>query len=196
MIHQFDHRWAGYDEDGENSTDIDDTAKRDPDFEPDPRYWVPEREVDERLDAKGWSRGWLMGWRDIARATDERTVIATVFPRTGVGNNLPLMLFAAEESATLLAGLVANLCAISIDFAARHKAGGSRARPGKRGRAWRDRNQKDRAGRPDRSVSGANLRAIRPRRVRVRRRRFGFQSVRANHEAWIATFQDQKREEW
>ena len=125
MIHQFDHRWAGYDEDGENSADIDDTAKRDPDFEPDPRYWVPEKEVDERLDAKGWSRGWLMGWRDITNATNERTVIATVFPRTGVGNNLPLMLFAAEESATLLAGLVANLCAITIDFAARHKAGGT-----------------------------------------------------------------------
>ena len=26
---------------------------------------------------------WLMGWRDICRSTDERTVVASVFPRTG-----------------------------------------------------------------------------------------------------------------
>ncbi len=32
---------------------------------------------------------WLMGWRDICRATDERTVISSVLPRAGVGNNLP-----------------------------------------------------------------------------------------------------------
>ena len=85
MIHQFDHRWAGYAEDGESSTNLGTPEKQRPTCEPAPRYWVPDTEVNERLIAKGWSRGWLMGWRDIARATDERTVIATVFPRVGVG---------------------------------------------------------------------------------------------------------------
>ena len=33
---------------------------------------------------------WLMGWRDICRATDERTVIASVIPRVGVGHTMPL----------------------------------------------------------------------------------------------------------
>ncbi|MBF0408970.1 MAG: N-6 DNA methylase [Candidatus Riflebacteria bacterium] len=36
---------------------------------------------------------WLMGWRDICRATDERSVIASVIPRAAVGNNMPLMIF-------------------------------------------------------------------------------------------------------
>lgn len=39
-----------------------------------------------------------MGWRDITNATNERTVIASVLPRVGVGNNLPLMLFAPGVS--------------------------------------------------------------------------------------------------
>jgi hypothetical protein len=33
-----------------------------------------------------------MGWRDICRATDERTVIASVVPLAGVGQPLPLVL--------------------------------------------------------------------------------------------------------
>src|SRR5690606_33153375 len=91
MIHQFDHRWASYDESGESSFDVGLADKQNPAFEPSPRYWVPETEVESRLSAKGWSRGWLMGWRDITNATNERTVIATVFPSSGVGNKLPLM---------------------------------------------------------------------------------------------------------
>ena len=98
MIHQYDHRWAGYAENGSDSVDVGLAEKGDPDWEPAPRYWVPEAEVTARLAAKGWTRGWLMGWRDIARATDERTVIASVFPRCAVGNQLPLMLF--ESSIT------------------------------------------------------------------------------------------------
>ncbi len=89
MIHQFDHRWAGYAEDGESSANLGQTEKQRPTCEPAPRYWVPDTEVNERLIAKGWSRGWLMGWRDIARATDERTVIA-VFPRVGVNDKFPI----------------------------------------------------------------------------------------------------------
>ena len=33
---------------------------------------------------------WLMGWRDICRSTDERTVIASVFPKVGMGDKIPL----------------------------------------------------------------------------------------------------------
>ena len=47
MIHQFDHRWATYD--GTDSRDVTADEKRDPDFEPTPRYWVPGGEVEGRL---------------------------------------------------------------------------------------------------------------------------------------------------
>ena len=79
MIHQFDHRWATYD--NGDSRDATPAEKADPGFEPTPRYWVPEPEVADRLAAKGWTRQWFMGWRDIARSTDERTVIAATLPR-------------------------------------------------------------------------------------------------------------------
>ena len=88
MIHQFDHRWAGYDEAGQTSADLSLMEKQDPYCEPAPRYWVPEIYVEARLDAKGWDRDWLIGWRDIARATDERTlVILFVFRRVAFGRD-------------------------------------------------------------------------------------------------------------
>ena len=68
---------------------------------------------------------WLMGWRDICRATDERTVIASVLPRAGVGNNLPLMLFDLPISSQYHAALIGNLTALALDFVARQKVGGT-----------------------------------------------------------------------
>ncbi|MBB5691868.1 N-6 DNA methylase [Roseomonas alkaliterrae] len=124
MIHQFDHRWAGYAEDGETTRDIPPERKRDPGFEPAPRYWVPAEEVEQRLNTKGWTRGWLLGWRDIARATDERTVIATVFPRVGCGDTLLLMLPSVSEF-ELHVATVANLCSLVLDYGARQKISGT-----------------------------------------------------------------------
>src|SRR5208282_6510015 len=118
MIHQFDHRWATYDASGETSRDVTLVEKADPDFEPAPRYWVRETEVAARLAAKGWTRGWLMGWRDIASATDERTVIAAAVPRAGVGNNLPLLFADAKYEAMQTACLLACLSSLSLDFVA------------------------------------------------------------------------------
>jgi hypothetical protein len=68
---------------------------------------------------------WLMGWRDICRSTDERTVIASVAPRVGVGNNMPLMFFGPGITAGQLAALLGNLCSLTFDFVARHKVGGT-----------------------------------------------------------------------
>ena len=67
---------------------------------------------------------WLMGWRDICRSTDERTVIASVLPRMGIGNKIPLMEF-ATATAREATGLIANLSSIPFDYAARQKIGGT-----------------------------------------------------------------------
>ena len=79
--------------------------------------------VDEWMDRR--SPRWLMGWRDITNATNERTVIASVVPRVGVGNNLPLMLFRSGAFGGPLAALLGNLCSMAFDFVARHKVGGT-----------------------------------------------------------------------
>ncbi len=123
MIHQFDHRWATYDGNGE-SRDVTPAEKADPGFEPTPRYWVPEREVADRLAAKGWTRQWLMGWRDIARATDERTVIAAAFPRVGVGHKMPLM-SSSNSQPRFAAGAARELASADFDYIARQKVGGT-----------------------------------------------------------------------
>jgi hypothetical protein len=123
MIHQFDHRWATYD--GRDTRDVTMAEKAGPGFEPTPRYWVPEREVQDRLGVKGWTRGWLIGWRDITSAHVLRTVIAAAFQRAGVGNNLPLMLFDPQPEPQRLAALIGSLSSIACDFLARHKVGGT-----------------------------------------------------------------------
>ncbi|MEQ8322447.1 MAG: N-6 DNA methylase [Rhodospirillales bacterium] len=125
MIHQFDHRWATYEDDGTTNRDMSLTEKQNTDAELQPRYWVPESEVTSRLAAKTWTSDWLLGWRDITNATNERTVIATAFPRVGVGNNLPIMLFDKTVEPKLIAALQGCLSSLTLDFAARHKVGGT-----------------------------------------------------------------------
>lgn len=126
MIHQYDHRWATYTGGDEDAVrDVTGEEKRDPAFRVRPRYWVPAAEVEERLQAKEWDRPWLLGWRDITNATNERTVIATVFPRVGVGNTLPLIFPDSKLSPSRIACLVANMSALVADYVARLKVGGT-----------------------------------------------------------------------
>lgn len=125
MVHQFDHRWAEYETDGKTTRDLSDADHADPARTARPRYWVPDAEVEDRLAARDWKHGWLLGWRDICRSTDERTVIAGVVPRVGVGNKFPLIFPADSIGPQMIACLVANLSAICFDYAARQKIGGT-----------------------------------------------------------------------
>ncbi|MFF2303167.1 Eco57I restriction-modification methylase domain-containing protein [Streptomyces sp. NPDC058128] len=122
MLHHYDHRWATYDEDG-STRDLSLEEKQDSDAFVLPRYWVTKREVDEKLTAKGWKREWLLGWRDICRSTDERTAIVGAFPRSAVGNNLPVSTLEVTDG-RLAAALQACLTSLVVDFATRLKVGG------------------------------------------------------------------------
>ena len=145
LAHQFDHRWASYGgpgrigggpepggppllvrrpRKGEDAVELAREAKGDPELVVLPRYWVPEAEVEARLAAKGWRRGWLLGWRDICRSTDQRTVIATVLPRVGVGDTF-LLMFPEGAGADAALCLVANLCSFPLDYVARQKVSGT-----------------------------------------------------------------------
>ena len=124
MIHQFDHRWASFGAMGKIMVPPP-AQKADPHWEPTPRYWVTAEEVTARLDAKGWNRSWLLGQRNIARATDERTVIASIIPRCAVGNKLPLMLPSTDDHLAAIPGLLGALTSLTCDFVARQKVGGT-----------------------------------------------------------------------
>lgn len=116
MIHHYDHRWATYEPDG-NIRDLALAEKRDPAFTPLPRYWVREEVVDDRLG----SEEALLGVRDITNSTNERTVICAPFPRSAVGNNLPIVLNVSPEHRLRF---VAYLSSFALDFVARPKIGG------------------------------------------------------------------------
>lgn len=122
MIHQFDHRWATYD--GADSRDLTLAEKADPSFEVSPRYWVTKNEIDSRLAAKGWDKDWLLGWRDITNATNERTVVSSVFPVKACGDTL-LLMFPSIDDARLAAALSGNMSALAFDYAVRQKIGGT-----------------------------------------------------------------------
>ena len=110
LIHQFDHRWATYE--GRSTRDTSLPEKQDPDHIITPRYWVPEAEVEKRL-AGRWGHDWLLGWRDIARNTDERTVIAVIIPRRGGGEQDPPDALSTEAEAASIAALATNLASFA-----------------------------------------------------------------------------------
>jgi hypothetical protein len=123
MIHQFDHRAASVEVNAENlhnaalSDDISPEQKADPDFLPTPQYWVPAREVEFPVGID-----WLIGFRDIARATDMRTVVSSIVPKAGFGNKLPLLMPTDIDAYRRDAPLyMANLNALVFDFVARAK---------------------------------------------------------------------------
>ena len=124
MIHQFDHRAASVKVNVESlhnpalSGEITPTQKADPKFVPIPQYWVPADEVSFPI-----GLDWTIAFRDIARATDARTMIASVVPFVGLGNTAPALM--ATDPNTYRASvpcLVANFNAMVLDFIARQKA--------------------------------------------------------------------------
>ena len=127
MIHHFDHRFGSYEVQSEAQAnqgklpELDHAAHADPGRITLSRYWAHEDEVAARLDDI-WDRHWLLGWRNVARASDMRTVIACMIPRAAVNHSFQLMMPSAD--AQVVAGLYANLLSIPFDYCARQKVGG------------------------------------------------------------------------
>lgn len=125
MIHLFDHRFASVEVNAKNlhnpalSGVLASQIKADPETYPEPQYWVSKNDVPERE-----RRDWALGFRDIARATDGRTVIAAIVPTVTAGNKLPLVL--PDDSSDPQYGmwgslLLANFASLAFDFVARQK---------------------------------------------------------------------------
>ena len=130
MLHHFDHRFGDYAmrPEGSRDTQLPDVPLErlnDPDYAPLPRYWVSATEVERRLSGR-WDCRWLLGWRDITNSTNERTLVASTMPRTGVNHKFPLILTpgtAEHSAAEHSAGLYAALSSFVVDYLARQKLG-------------------------------------------------------------------------
>ncbi|KTE46421.1 MULTISPECIES: N-6 DNA methylase [unclassified Sphingopyxis] len=126
MIHQFDHRFGDYGSRGDDrgyrvmpETPIE--RYQDPTFEPEPFYWAPDRDTDERL-GRFTNLRWLLTFKDVTAPTNERTVIMSAIPRVAVGHTSPLM--SSDQPAPRQAALLANLNSLALDNMARSKVAG------------------------------------------------------------------------
>ena len=121
MIHLYDHRAASVTVNEANlhnaalSGEISAEEKSDPAFVSTPQYWVPASEITLPRDLH-----WVLAFRDIARATDARTMICAGLPRVGAGNTAPLVL--PEAGTRLGPELLANFASICLDYVVRQKA--------------------------------------------------------------------------
>ncbi|MEM0022335.1 MAG: hypothetical protein QXK44_02135, partial [Archaeoglobaceae archaeon] len=127
MFWLYDHRYGTYSiMDKKVKTTLPKPTPRqyaDPSFLALPWYWVPEDEVENRVERVGWKRKYLLAFRNIARAIDERIAIFSILPKVGVGNSAPLIL--TFSSPLLIPCLLANLSSIIFDWVARQKIGGA-----------------------------------------------------------------------
>ena len=128
MIHHFDHRAnaVGFNPDNQDnpyfSIEVSDEEKQDAAFFPNVQYWVSVEEIVPLLPR---SQRWVIAFRDIARSTDERTMIATIAPWAAFGNQTPLLLPDPELEADDAALLTANLSSLAFDFVAKRKVQGT-----------------------------------------------------------------------
>ena len=125
----FDHRAAGYSQRGDErgyrilpETTLEE--HQDPGFEPDPFYWVPDHEVNRRLQNAGCGRDWLLGFRNVTAPVNTRTFVCSVLPKWGLGNSMPAVLLPEHVQGALIAGFVSNMSSLVFDFVARQKVGG------------------------------------------------------------------------
>lgn len=97
--------------------ELSDVDKEDPCRDAVGVFWVDQREVQKALEGK-WERDWLMGWREITSPTNERTFLPVVFPRSAVGNSVPLLFPADPRFGPLLLAVMSTL---AFDYVARQK---------------------------------------------------------------------------
>jgi hypothetical protein len=130
MFQAFDHRAASVETVLENlkrpgqPRELSENEHENPTCYPMPQYWIYKTEVEARL-AGRWQRRWLIAFKDVTSATNERTVIFSVLPRVGVGNNAPVCVLHPRVQPHPVVCMVANLNSLVFDFVARQKVGGN-----------------------------------------------------------------------
>jgi hypothetical protein len=119
-IHQFDHRYAR--SDGAEGAEVSSAADREEAYEFSPRYWVESKFFEIISSKTHYQKEWFLSYRDIARSNDNRTLIATIIPRSPAARNLPVLGFDNTQPAVVL---IANLNSLLADYVARQSLTGA-----------------------------------------------------------------------
>jgi len=126
MIQAFDHRAASVvvaDANWMRQGQTEETTlvmHQNPEFVVVPRFWVNETDVLARHARKDA----FLAIKDVTSPTNQRTMIASFIPWSGVVNSAPLMLAANGIAPRRWCCLLANLNSFPYDFIARQKVGG------------------------------------------------------------------------
>ena len=67
---------------------------------------------------------WIQAFRNITNATNERTVITDILPRSAVGNSSPVMSYQDKTQTVASTLILANMNSLPLDWAARISVGG------------------------------------------------------------------------
>lgn len=127
MLSHYDHRYSTYADATQAQLNkgtlprLTDAQHDDPDLEPLARYWVAEKDVETAI-AGRWDRDWFLGWRDITNASNERTFVPSVLPRSAVGHVFPLAFFGDPSNAPLLQAATSSFV---HDYVSRQKLSGT-----------------------------------------------------------------------
>ncbi|MBN2136484.1 MAG: N-6 DNA methylase [Sedimentisphaerales bacterium] len=125
MFRQYDHRFGAVYIKKENWINQGQTVEtslvehQNPEFSVLPRWWASESIILERTISP--APPVLLAFRNVTRATDTRTVIASFIPLAGVINSAPLILCPPRISPSLQCCLLGNLNALPLDYIAKRK---------------------------------------------------------------------------
>ena len=125
MVQAFDHRAASVVVNPQNlnrpaqprETNLSEHANTG--WLPEPQFWVDENKVN-------WPSGleWGIGFKDVTAPTNVRAMIASIVPRSAVGNTLPTLMPDTDDVVSYKQNLwllAACLNSFALDFATRQK---------------------------------------------------------------------------
>ena len=127
MIQAYDHRAMSYVETSRDGritmrpSVVSLAEHADPEFVPAPQFWVPLGNVEAKFPS---SARWAIGFRNVGRATDGQTVIATIVPRVAFGNSIQLLLADPSFTAVDACCLAANLSVAPLQYVSQTKVHG------------------------------------------------------------------------
>ena len=125
MVQAYDHRASSVEVNPANlmrlgvAVGSSESQHLDPGWSPDPQFWISEDSLHGIQDL-----GWLVGFKRITGATNRRTMIAAIIPRSGAGDTLPLFSVQSDgvnQYKQDAPSLLSCLNSYAYDFVARQK---------------------------------------------------------------------------
>lgn len=120
MFDQYNHRYADYSRRGDDRghrvlPELSLQELCDPDREPEPFYWLPEREVLNKCARVSF----LLGYGEATTASTVRTMVMSAIPYAGVGHKEILIFLRTDKR--IQTAFIANSNALALDFICRTK---------------------------------------------------------------------------